>query len=326
MSSSTRYTFLLPAYKAAYFEVMLRSLQCQTYQDFKVLISDDCSPEPLHDIFNAVCTDDPRFIYRRNSENLGGKSLVAHWNLLVDLCDTDYCIMASDDDIYAPDFLLQMDHLTHKYPDLDIYRARCQQINGQGEILASDYNLDEYMTYLQYLTTFDFKMQICVPNWVFKTKSLKAIGGFVDFPTAMKSDSATCMLLARHGIACSKDILFSFRLSEHNISNNHNINFVREKEILRANTMFMEWYRKNIIPTIPTETSYDNNLAFLIRKAHESHMQEALTLYIRSLNLRELIQFLHICNKHGYVRGCLNTLQFILKWKKVRKDALRHSA
>lgn len=45
-----KYTFLLPAYKGRFFDEMLRSIQGQTYTDFKVIISDDCSPEDLRSI------------------------------------------------------------------------------------------------------------------------------------------------------------------------------------------------------------------------------------------------------------------------------------
>lgn len=45
--NTSKYTFLLPAYKTRYLEKMLVSITNQTYTDFKVIISDDCSPEPV---------------------------------------------------------------------------------------------------------------------------------------------------------------------------------------------------------------------------------------------------------------------------------------
>ena len=103
--SKTRFMFLVPSYKASFLEEALESIKNQTYTDFKVLVSDDCSPENLKPIYDKFCGNDPRFAFRRNEANMGGKSLVSHWNLLVDLCDTEYLIMASDDDVYEPKFL-----------------------------------------------------------------------------------------------------------------------------------------------------------------------------------------------------------------------------
>ena len=74
--NQTKYTFLLPAYKPDFFEEALRSIKEQTFSDCKVLVSDDCSPHDLKSIFDKVCGDDERFAYRRNEENMGGKSLV----------------------------------------------------------------------------------------------------------------------------------------------------------------------------------------------------------------------------------------------------------
>ena len=78
-----KYTFLVPSYKASFLEEALLSIKNQTFRDFKVLVSDDCSPENLKPIYDKVCGDDSRFSFRRNEENMGGKSLVSHWNLLV---------------------------------------------------------------------------------------------------------------------------------------------------------------------------------------------------------------------------------------------------
>lgn len=107
MIRTPKYTFLLPSYKARFFEEALLSIKNQTYTDFKVIVSDDCSPEDLKSIYDMVCADDPRFIYRRNEENMGSKSLVSHWNLLVDMCDTEWLIMAGDDDVYDAKFWKQ---------------------------------------------------------------------------------------------------------------------------------------------------------------------------------------------------------------------------
>lgn len=51
----TKYTFLLPAYKTAFLEEALSSIQSQTYKDFTVIVSDDCSPQPVKEVFDRLC-------------------------------------------------------------------------------------------------------------------------------------------------------------------------------------------------------------------------------------------------------------------------------
>ena len=62
-----RYTFLLPAFKTKYLPEMLNSIQQQTYKDYKVIISDDCSPENVYEVSKEYL-DDSRFSYRRNEK------------------------------------------------------------------------------------------------------------------------------------------------------------------------------------------------------------------------------------------------------------------
>ena len=213
-----KYTFLLPAYKAQYLEKALDSIQSQTFIDFKVIISDDCSPDKLYKIVRPYL-DDPRFSYRRNEKNIGGKSLVEHWNLLVDLCETDFFIMASDDDIYSPDFLEELDSLICKYPNVDLFHARAHVINERDEVTMNDALYNEFASQMEFMASYGNQGHVeCVPNYIYRTKRIKEIDGFVDFPLAWCSDTATNNLMAENGCVTSKNILFSFRMSGENIS------------------------------------------------------------------------------------------------------------
>lgn len=130
-----KYTFFVPAYKIDYFEEALRSMIGQTYRNFKIVVSDDCSPMPLKSVFDKVVSEsnqilkEGQIVFSRNDKNFGGANLVSHWNTLVDKCDTDYLIMASDDDVYAPTYLEEIDKLVLKYETSDLFCTRVQRIN-----------------------------------------------------------------------------------------------------------------------------------------------------------------------------------------------------
>ena len=68
--NNIKYTFLLPAYKAKYLKEALDSLLDQTYKDFKIIVSDDNSPEDIRGIVDSF--DDVRIEYRKNKNNIGG--------------------------------------------------------------------------------------------------------------------------------------------------------------------------------------------------------------------------------------------------------------
>ena len=239
-----KYTFLLPAYKAKYLKEALDSLLVQTYGDFKIISSDDNSPEGIKDIVDSF--DDIRIAYRRNESNIGGLMLADHWNLLLSLCDTEYVIVASDDDIYSRSFLEEIDKLTNKYPDVNVLRARTQRINNSNDITAQEDIFDEYQDSIAALHSMFCGNYIgCIGNYVFRTKALRRVGGFAYLPYAWFSDMQTVISMQGNGQANTKDILFSFRLSDINISNT-----IQDKKVdsykLRATIVFDKWLSEYI--------------------------------------------------------------------------------
>ena len=297
----TRYTFLVPSYKASFLEEALESIKNQTYTDFKVLVSDDCSPENLKPIYEKVCGNDPRFAFRRNEANMGGKSLVSHWNLLVDLCETEYLIMASDDDVYEPKFLEEIDALVEKYPNVDILRAKARRVENGKQVLADD-AIPEMQNQSDFLQYFGVKeMVLCLANYVFKTNALKGMSGFPDFPTAAFSDSATAIYLSKNGIATTNDILFTFRISNENLSCAKNYSKNAEKGVW-ANLMFLDWYERNFHQHYP----YDN-FAFGIEQYH-----------LPRLSFCKMLKYYLKFRERGYMKQIRPNLTILKNWFKLR--------
>lgn len=239
----SRYTFLLPAYKAKYLPEALESIKGQSYKDFKVIVSDDCSPEDIKGAFDRCVGDDSRFSYRRNERNMGGKSLVSHWNLLTDLCETEFLILASDDDIYDRTFLESIDLLVNKYPQTDIFRGRVRRINEHGNSFAEEGETDEYLSLMGFTHRSYAKDFIaCVSNYCYRTETLKQNNGFIDFPSAWFSDDATNILMSQNGCVTTKDTVFSFRSSELNISSQWG-NAEDCKKKIQATLSFYTWMK-----------------------------------------------------------------------------------
>lgn len=214
-----KYTFLLPAFKGKYLKEALLSIREQTFTEFMVLVSDDCSPEDLKSIFDETVGDDPRFSYRLNMENMGGSSLVSHWNLLISMCETEHFIMASDDDVYDPRFLEQVDTLSVKYPTVDLIRGRSRIIDGEGSIHEEDSPREEFESQIEFLYSKRFAITCnCLPNYVFRTNAIQAEGGFAEMPIAWGSDDIAAALSCKNGVANTPDIVFSFRWSGINLT------------------------------------------------------------------------------------------------------------
>lgn len=249
----TKYSFLLPAYKVKYFEEALVSIKNQTLKNFKVIVSDDCSPENLKSVYDKVVSDDSRFEFRRNEVNIGGKSLVSHWNLLVDLCDTEFLIMASDDDVYEPNFLEEIDKLTDKYLYVDLFRGRTKNIGENNELLLNDLFYPEIIDQAQFFNIcFSNSFISCEPNYCYRSKVLKEKGKYVDFPSAWFADDATHLIMAEHGCASTRDIVFGFRKSDISISNTWSESKDAVKKV-EASFAFNKWIDKYYPSIHPNE-------------------------------------------------------------------------
>ena len=249
-----KYTFLLPAYESAFLKEALISIKQQVYSDFHCLVSDDCSPEPIKSIFDSIVGRDSRFEYRRNEENIGGKSLISHWQLLVEMCKTEFFIMASDDDIYEPEYLQQIDKLTSKYPDVNLFRSRVKIINEKEEVYWQEPIFEEKLDQLHFFRyVYPSCFAYCEAAYCYRTYAFREKGGYYEAPLAWHSDNATHILMAENGCAFTKEVLFGFRVSGESISGSNSQKNAALK--VEATFLFWDWIRQLVknIPDDPIE-------------------------------------------------------------------------
>lgn len=235
-----KYSFVLPAYKAHFFKEAIDSILAQTYTDFELIIVNDASPEDLDSIVKSY--DDPRVRYYVNEQNIGGKDLVAQWNHCLEYAIGEYIILASDDDVYFPQYLEKMDALVRKYPDVNVFRPRVQFIDGNGNISELESIVPEYTSLLEF-SYYRFREYVKsgIPFYIIKRESLLANGGFVSFPLAWFADDAIVAIMAQEGMVSSSEILFSFRHSGESITTKENDAPTLKKKI-EATNQYYDWF------------------------------------------------------------------------------------
>ena len=238
-----KYSFVLPAYKATFFKEAIDSILTQTYKEFELIIVNDASPEDLDSIVKSY--NDPRIRYYKNEKNIGGKDLVAQWNHCLEYALGDYVILASDDDVYHPEYLEKMDVLVDKYPEVNVFRPRVQYIDENGKIIGIYGCIAEKVSWLEYWYYWGH-VGSSIGHIVFNRAKLIENGGFVNFPMGWGSDDATILMMGKNGICFESEILYSFRNSDQNISsalNSYN-SLVRKIE---AREKFYIWLKKRLI-------------------------------------------------------------------------------
>lgn len=286
---SRLYSFVLPAFKARFLKEAIDSILAQTYTNFELIIVNDASPEDLDAIVNSY--DDPRIQYYINEKNIGGKALVEQWNYCISLANSEYIILASDDDIYDKDYLLEMNRLVDKYPEAYVFRPRVQYINNNSEVIDVCGYIPEVSSGIVFLLSLTRGwISSGVPFYVFKRTALNAIGGFADYPMAWFSDNATVLRLSNNGIISSNDILFSFRTSGINISSRPNSEHDTINKLNATVQYYDEFltYINSSIETSPLNAAIKRSLM----REFPNNMQNSLYFMLQRSSLKCVIKLL----------------------------------
>jgi glycosyltransferase involved in cell wall biosynthesis len=85
-----------------YLERALSSIQQQTYENITVLISDNASTDGTEEIGRAFASEDSRFVYSRNEQNIGA---VPNYNKVFHAAQTPLFKWAAHDDWIEPRFI-----------------------------------------------------------------------------------------------------------------------------------------------------------------------------------------------------------------------------
>jgi len=118
----------LPTYnRSGYLLQTLASVLSQTFTDFEVIVSDNCSTDSTADVVRAC--GDPRIRYIRNERNIG---LFPNMNQCLELARGDYVCILHDDDVYAPRFLEREAGMLDRYPSAGFVHCATYEIDASG--------------------------------------------------------------------------------------------------------------------------------------------------------------------------------------------------
>jgi teichuronic acid biosynthesis glycosyltransferase TuaG len=132
-------SIFMPVYnQQLYIAAALDSALNQTYENYEIVISDDCSNDSTPIIVKKYAEEFPNKInfYKLANNNLGGD---AHFELLLKKCKGDYiCMFAGDDIMYPEKITRQMEEIM-KY-DLACHGHAVDCIDESGAIFSQIQN------------------------------------------------------------------------------------------------------------------------------------------------------------------------------------------
>ncbi|HEY7116357.1 MAG TPA: glycosyltransferase [Tepidisphaeraceae bacterium] len=170
----------IPCYKYAhYLRGCVESVLKQEGVDVRVLILDDCSPDNTPEVARQLMADDSRVEYHRNATNRGH---IETYNIGIEWCAGDYCLLLSADDMLVPGALARAARVMNEHPDVALTYG--------GEIRAADPRFDQLPNAATFgwrvITGGEFWAMSCeqaknlvpTPSAVARTAIHKQVGGY----------------------------------------------------------------------------------------------------------------------------------------------------
>ena len=267
MSNNCKFSISIPVYKSQFLHECISSILNQSYQNYELIIVNDCSPNPVDSIIEQF--KDGRIRYYKNEKNTGAENVVNNFNICLSKAQGEYFILMGDDDSMSPYYLEEFLKLILKYPDLDIYHCRSILINEFSKPVALTSSWPEFESiYDNIWHRLNEKREQFIADFVFKTTALKNNGNFYFLPLAWGTDDITSFkMIGNKGIAHINKPILNYRRHPSNISAIGNYELKMKAELLYEEWLkkFLE-YRPN---SIHDDIVYDNlckNLAQLFQK------------------------------------------------------------
>lgn len=127
---SARVAIGLPVFNGENFLAeAIESILAQSYGDFRLVISDNCSTDSTEDVCRHYLKLDDRIEYHRQDRNLGG---APNYNFVFRPNGAEYFKWAAHDDLLEPNFLQKTVPLLDAHPDAVIAHGRSLEIDANG--------------------------------------------------------------------------------------------------------------------------------------------------------------------------------------------------
>jgi glycosyltransferase involved in cell wall biosynthesis len=125
-----RVSLALPVYNGENFLAQaIEAVLAQTYRDFELIITDNCSSDSTPQICDSYQRLDSRVRYHRNPVNLGAAK---NYNRGFELARGEYLKWCAHDDLLSPGFLERCVEVLDTRPDVALVFARTECIDGAG--------------------------------------------------------------------------------------------------------------------------------------------------------------------------------------------------
>lgn len=205
-------SIIMPAYRSADFIAeSIASVQAQTYSDWELLVTDDCSPDGVRDVVLGKAAGDPRIRYFRLAQNSG--PAVAR-NNSVSKASGRYLAFLDSDDCWKPEKLeRQLQFMASR--GIGFSFTEYQRMKADGTLYPFVNTCPDHVDYKIILKdTCISTLTVMLDRKVVGNIALKAGWGHEDFILWLD-------ILRKGEVAhCLRENLASYRVMEKSVSSN----------------------------------------------------------------------------------------------------------
>lgn len=266
-------SILVPAFKVRYLPDCLDSICRQSYDNWEVIIVDDCSPEDIKSVVQKY--KDDRIFYYRNTKNYGSVDVVDNWNKCLEYATGDFCICIGDDDMLPIKSLELYSEYIEKYPSVDVFHARTILIDQDNKPIYSTNSRAEYESVFSLIRhRMNDELQF-VGDFCYRISTLRENGGYIKFPLAWGSDDVTAYAMAeKHGIVNLIEPSFYYRVNTLSITSNGNIDIK-----IKATNIQRKWFYDFLKRQNPNSVVEQLSLDY-IKRGIDKYLDKKISGYV----------------------------------------------
>lgn len=196
------FTVIIPLFnKEKFIENTLKSVLCQTFSDFELLIINDGSTDKSEEKIQEFKDSRIKYFSKEN----GGASSARNYG--IEKAQTNYITFIDADDYWYPNFLEEMFENIRRFPDLKVFSAAIE-VETSKKIIPSSYSIVKTndCEIVNYFPSSLKETAICTSCAVFHKIIFEEIG---NFDTKIKSGQDTDLWIR---IGLVYPVLFSWKI------------------------------------------------------------------------------------------------------------------
>ena len=131
MNSTPLVTIGIPTFnRSAWLKESIESVLNQTFQEFRILVSDNASTDDTPDVVQAF--GDSRIDYHRLEQGIG---MTANFNRIIRHAESDYVVLLPDDDLLRPEHIETTLGVITRHATLGVVHTGFDSIDKTGRVL-----------------------------------------------------------------------------------------------------------------------------------------------------------------------------------------------